>query len=238
MREAEANSQARLSRFFCSRCLALLLLLLLLPPRPGSRFLAAFYLESKVCLASPSISSEYLANPISVIQRKLSVAAATCINSTHWTRHRTVIDRSIERIESSSLAVANSKLNVARFPHRAGCRQSRDARENARRQERPEAEGAGRVASSFRPNVKGAVCSSDAAVMSTNIYLIGCSPPAGERCRCLVRERSRWCAEESLPDHASAFSRRTDERVERPKDSLLCTDALSRSRWPRRRSAV
>jgi hypothetical protein len=134
-------------------------------------------------------------------------------------------------------AVANSELNVVRSPHQAGSRQSRDARENARGQERPAAEGTGRVATSFRPNVKGAVCSSDATVMSTNIYLIGCSP-AGERCRCLVRERSWWCAEESLPDHASAFSRRTDERVERLKDSLLCTDALSRSRWPRRRSTV
>lgn len=79
-----------------------------------------------------------------------------------------------------------------------GAPTSRKERVRTRRGGGESAAAAG-VATAFRPNVKSAVCTSDATVMSTNIYLIGCSPAIARRC--VMRERSRCCARKkvSLP---------------------------------------
>lgn len=63
------------------------------------------------------------------------------------------------------------------------------------------------VATAFRPNVKSAVCRSDATVMSTNIYLIGCSPRDERSAQCYAGANSVVRAEESpLPPSPSSPS--------------------------------
>lgn len=115
--------------------------------------------------------------------------------------------------------VANSESNIAGSPIQPVTkRQEECARGKG-------SAGEAGMTSSFWPNVKGAVCRGDAVAMSTNIYLIGCSP-ANALPLLLCGSDLGGTRKESSP-LLSPFGQDSREgQGERVKDSLLRTNTL------------